>query len=333
MYIKFLLGNIRVKLMALAMAVALWLYATGRHTGELMEDVPLIISTPPGFTMLNEATDTVTIKVRGPQSLIDNLSSMIKNKKIQATHTIAPYEKDVGDQVGETVLLGKDDLPNLPEGIKLDSITPNKIEVTLGKLQKKYLKVRLKKEGEPAPGYKITSEFVYPSEVIVSGPSSAITMATEIDTTPINVNGITTDQNKTFPWRIPIEQQITFVRGGKETSVPVACDKVVQVWFTISVQSELKKFEKIGIGMLQPPDFPYKVKLQDQFIDLQVKGPKLILDKLQPSDIVAYVDVSFLKPPGPYKLPIHCNLPNGVELGEELPEINLDVLETKANTD
>ncbi|HHT9126188.1 MAG TPA: CdaR family protein [Candidatus Brocadiia bacterium] len=332
MYRKFFLGNIRVKLMALAMAVALWLYATGRHTGELAEDIPLVISTPPGFTMLNEATNTVTIKVRGPQSLIDNLSSMIKNRKVQATHNIAAYEKDVGDQVNETILLDKDNL-NLPEGIRLDSITPSKIEVILGKLQKKYLKVRLKKEGEPALGYKITSEFVYPSDVIVSGPSGALSVATEIDTTPINVNGITTDQNKTFPWRVPIEQQITFMLGGKEASVPVTCDKVVQVWFTISVQLDIKKFEKIGIKMLQPSDFPYEVKLQDQFIDLQIRGPKLVLDKLQPSDIVAYIDVSSLKPPGPYKLPIHCTLPGNVELVEELPEVNLDVLEIKPNTD
>lgn len=318
--------------MALAIAIALWLYGTGRHMGELMEDIPLIIITPPGFTMLSEGIDIVTIKVRGPQNIIDNLSSMIKNRKVQATYNIPPYEKDMGDQLKETIPLGKDNL-NLPEGIRLDSIIPSKIEVTLGKLQKKYLNVHLEKEGEPAPGYKITSEFVYPSEVIVSGPSSALSAATEIDTTPININGITTDQNKTFPWRIPIEQNITFTKGGKEISAPVTCDKVVQVWFTISAQLDLKKFEKIGIKMLQPSGFPYEVKLQDQFIDLQVKGPKLILDKLQPSDIVAYIDASSLKPPGPYKLPIHCTLPEGVELGEGLPEINLDILERKATTD
>lgn len=332
MYRKFLLGNIRVKLIALAIAVALWLYGIGRHTGELMEDIPLVISTPPGFTMLNEGTDTIRIKVRGPQNIIDNLASMIKNRKFQAVYNIPPYEKDVGDQVKETILLAKDNL-NLPEDVKLDSITPSKIEVTLGKLQKKYLTVRLKKEGEPAPGYRITSEFVYPSEVIVSGPSSVLTKATEIDTTPINLDGITPDQNKTFPWRIPIEQSVTFTQDGKKTSVPVSCDKVVQVWFTISPQLDIKKFEKIGIRMLQPPDFPYEVKFQDEFIDLQIKGTKLILDKLQPSDIIAYIDVSSLKPPGPYKLQIHCTLPEGVELGEELPEINLDVLEKKAKTD
>ncbi|MGR3309715.1 MAG: CdaR family protein [Candidatus Brocadiales bacterium] len=331
MYKKFILGNIRVKLMALAIAITLWLYAVGRHTGELEEDIPLAISTPPGFTMLIKYTDTVTIKVRGPQNTISNFSSLIKNKKIQATYRIAPYKKDVGDHVKETILLGKDNL-NLPEDVRLVSITPSKIEVTLGKLQRKYLKVRLKKEGEPAPGYKITSESVYPLKVIVTGTASAMMRTLEIDTIPINVNGITADQNKTFPWRIPIEQRITFTQDGKKTSVPVTCKKMVQVWFSISPQVDLKKFEKIRIKVLQPPEFPYKVKLQDQFIDLQVKGPKLILDKLQLSDIGAYVDVDSLKPPGPYKLPILCTFPNGVELSEELPEVNLDILERKANT-
>jgi YbbR domain-containing protein len=317
--------------MALTIAIVLWLYATGRHTGELEEYVPFVISTPPGFTMLKEDIDTVRIKVRGPQNIIDNLSSMIKNKRIQAAYSIAPYKKDVGDHVKETIILSKDNL-HLPEDIRLVSITPSKIEVILGKLQKKYLKVRLKKEGEPSPGYKIATEFVYPTEVIVTGPSSAMVRATEIDTAPINVSGITTDQNKTFPWRIPVEQKITFTQGEKETSIPVTCNKVVQVWFTILPQVELKKFEKIRIRILQPSDFSYKVKLQDEFIDLQVKGPKLILDKLQLSDVGVYVDVDSLKPPGPYKLPIHCTLPTGVELGEGLPEVNLDVLEKKTNT-
>lgn len=331
MYKKFLLGNIRVKLVALVIAIALWVYATGRHTGELEEVIPFVISTPPGFTMLNKGTDTVMIKVRGPQNIISNFSSMVKNKKIQAAYSIAPYKKDVGDHVKETVPLDKDSL-NLPEGIHLVSVTPSKVEVTLGKLQKKYLTVRLKKEGKPAPGYKITNEFTYPSEVIVTGPSSVMMEATEIDTVPISINGITTDQNKTFPWGVPIEQKITFTQGEKETSVHVTCNKAVQVWLSISPQVELKKFRKIRVRVLQPPDFPFKVKLQDRFIDLQVKGPKLILDKLQLSDIWAYVDVDSLEPPGPYKLPIHCTLPNGVELGGELPEINIDVLERRTNT-
>lgn len=332
MYKKYILGNIRIKLIALAIAIALWLYATGRHTGHLEEDIPLAIATPQGFTMLSKGTDTVTIQVRGPQNIIDSLSSMIKNNKIEANYTIAPYEKDLGDLVKESIILGKDNI-NLPDEIKLDSISPAKIEVTLGRLQKKYLKVRLKKGGEPAPGYNITKEFVYPREVLVIGPSSSMTMTTEISTTTINIDGITTDQNKTFPWLIPVEQEITYTQNGNEVSVPVTCNSKVQVWFTVSAQSEYKKFDKSRIRILQPPDFPYEVKLQDQFIDLQVKGPKLILDKLQLSDIVVYIDVDSLKAPGPYKLPVQCTLPNDVELIEELPEVNLDVSEKSIKKD
>jgi hypothetical protein len=59
-----------------------------------------------------------------------------------------------------------------------------------------------------------------------------------------------------------------------------------------------------------------------------VKGPKLLLDKLNAEDVVLYIDVTSLKPPGPYKQPIKCFLPKNIELVDKLPEVHLDIRET-----
>ena len=76
------------------------------------------------------------------------------------------------------------------------------------------------------------------------------------------------------------------------------------------------------------PEYPYEIKLQDEFFKVMVKGPKLLLDKLNTEeDVALYIDVTSLKPPGPYKQPIRCVLPKNIELVDKLPEVRLDIRE------
>ncbi len=85
---------------------------------------------------------------------------------------------------------------------------------------------------------------------------------------------------------------------------------------------------KMRVKVIGPAEYPYVIKLQDEFADVKVKGPKLLLDKLNTEDVILYIDVSSLKPPGPYKQPIKCILPKNIELVDKLPEVHLDIRET-----
>ncbi|KHE93273.1 MAG: hypothetical protein SCABRO_00956 [Candidatus Scalindua brodae] len=76
--------NLRAKGMALVMAMALWFYATSRHTGDFKEDIQLTINAPPGLTILDTSSDIVTVSLSGPQNIIDNITDMIKDNEIKA---------------------------------------------------------------------------------------------------------------------------------------------------------------------------------------------------------------------------------------------------------
>ncbi|OHB43530.1 MAG: hypothetical protein A2099_07075 [Planctomycetes bacterium GWF2_39_10] len=320
-------GNVLTKFMALVMAVALWLYAINRHTRELTEMVKLSVSVPEGITILEQSTEEITIHLRGPQNIIDNIEDMIKNRKIQAKYIVQESPSGMEDQIKQTIPITREYL-NLPGDIKLVSVYPDKFDILLGKLQKKKLKVNLQKKGEPAIGYVIANEFVFPSEVEVTGPLNTLKEALFINTVPIDVSGITINQNLTFPWRIGIDQKVTLKRGDKNVSVPVVCKEDVRVWLQIAEQQDTKFFEKIKIKIMKPPEYPYEIKLQDEFFRVMVKGPKLLLDKLNTEeDVALYIDVTSLKPPGPYKQPIRCVLPKNIELVDKLPEVRLDIRE------
>ncbi len=323
---KIIVGNGLTKLMALVMAVALWLYAINRHTRDLTEVVKLIISAPEGISILEQSVEEITVHLRGPQNIIDDVEAMIKDGKIQARYDLQESPTGIEDQMKQTIPITIEQL-NLPGAVKLVSVRPDKVDVFLGKLQQKRLKINLQKKGEPAIGYAIANEFVFPSEVEVKGPLNTLKEISFINTVPVDISGITTEQNRTFPWRIAINQKVTVKRGDKNISVPVVCKEDVRVWLQIVEQQDTKYFEKIKIKVMRPAEYPYGIKLQDEYANVRVKGPKPLLDKLDAENIVLYIDVTSLQPPGPYKQPIGCVLPKNIELANKLPEVRLDIRE------
>ncbi|MGR3293143.1 MAG: CdaR family protein [Candidatus Scalindua sp.] len=318
--------NLRAKGMALVMAMALWFYATSRHTGDIKEDLQLTINAPPGLTIMNTSSDVVTVSLSGPQNIIDNITDMIKDNEIKARVDIPDTNKTEDDNYKRTIRLTKRNF-NFPQEIRLTSIVPNEIEITLGRLERKYIKVQIQKKGTPALGYEINSEFFFPREVLVTGPANILNEADTINTSVVNIGAITSEQNRTFPWLVDIENSITIVKDDKYISVPVKCDEKINVWFHVSEQKSTKTFDNVKVNIFHPVNYDYKVTLKEEFISLSLKGSKLTLDMLNAKDIMAYIDVSSLSPPGPYNQPVICNIPEGLELEGNPPESHVDIVE------
>lgn len=318
--------------MALIMAIALWFYAINKHTGEITEDVKLIVNPPPGLTILDISDNIVTVSLKGPHNVIERVSDMIKDNKIKARYNFPGNNDVLADKTKETIRLTRRNF-NFPQEIRLNSIVPNEINVVLGKLVNKYLKVQIEKKGTPALGYDIESEFFYPPKVLVKGPANMLEEAKVINTVPIDISGLTREQNRTFPWTLNLEQSISVLKGNEYISVPIRCKEKINVWFQVSEKIDTGKFEKIKVNILHPINYVFKVKLKEEYIDLSIKGPKLILDKIDTSDITAYIDVSSLALPGPYKQPVICNIPEGLEIEGKPPEVFVDIIEETVKKD
>jgi hypothetical protein len=327
----FFFGNLRAKCMALIMAVVLWFYAINKYTSEIMEDIQIAINTPPGLTVLDASSNVVTVGLSGPQSIIDRVSDMIKDNKIKARYDFPDMSDIHNDEFARTIRLSRRNF-NFPQEIRLDSMVPNEIDVVLGRLTSKYLKVQIEKDGIPAPGYEIKNEYFYPHEVLVTGPTNVFKEVEVINTKPININGITSGQNITFPWTVDLEQSISFLKDDKYVSIPINCEEKINVWFQVSEQGDIKKFEKIKVNVLHPINYNFKVKLKEEHIALSLKGPKLMLDRLNSKDITAYIDVSSLTPPGPYNQPVNYTIPEGLEIEGNPPEVHVDVVELTTET-
>ena len=328
---KILFTNLRAKSMAMIMALALWFYAINKHTGDIKEDIQLTINAPPGLTVLDTSSNMVTVGVSGTQTTIDRISDMIKDNKIKARFDIPDISDVDEDNYKRTIRLTKRNF-NFPREVRLSSIVPREIDITLGRLESSYIKVQIQKKGVPAPGYEITSEFFYPNRVLVTGPVNILKEADTINTSPLDLSGITSEQNRTFPWSIDLEDFISVTRDGKYVSVPVQCDEKINVWFQVSEQVDIKVFEKVKINVFHPVEYDFKVKLKEEYINLSLKGPRLKLEALSPEDIMAYIDVSSLRPPGPYNQSVICKIPEGLKLDGAPPEAHIDIVEPIVET-
>ena len=313
------------------MALALWFYAINKHTGDIKEDIQLTINAPPGLTVLDTSSNMVTVGVSGTQTTIDRISDMIKDNKIKARFDIPDISDVDEDNYKRTIRLTKRNF-NFPREVRLSSIVPREIDITLGRLESNYIKVQIQKKGVPAPGYEITSEFFYPNRVLVTGPVNILKEADTINTSPLDLSGITSEQNRTFPWSIDLEDFISVTRDGKYVSVPVQCDEKINVWFQVSEQVDIKVFEKVKINVFHPVEYDFKVKLKEEYINLSLKGPRLKLEALSPEDIMAYIDVSSLRPPGPYNQSVICKIPEGLKLDGAPPEAHIDIIEPTVET-
>ena len=312
--------------MALIMAMALWFYATSRHTGDIKEDLQLTINAPPGLTILDTSSEEVTVGLSGPQNIIDRITDMIKENKIKARLDIPVINDEDGDNYKRTIRLTRRNF-NFPKETRLTSIVPNDIEITLGRLESKYVKVQIQKKGTPALGYEINSEFFFPREVLVTGPVNILKEADTINTSVINIGAITSEQNRTFPWVVDIENTISIVKDDKYITVPVKCEEKINVWFHVTEQMGTKIFDNVKVNVFHPVDYGFRVKLKEEHISLSLKGSKLMLDMLTAKDIMAYIDVSSLSPPGPYNQPVICNIPEGLEIEGSPPESHVDIVE------
>ncbi len=324
---NFFRGSLRAKIMALIMAIALWFYAINRHTGDIKADLQFTINVPSGLTILDSSSEIVTVGLSGPQNLIDKVSGMIKDNKIKARIDIPDIKDADEDNYKRTIRLTRRNF-DLPQEIRLNSIVPNEIDITLGRLDSKYVKVQIQKKGTPALGYEITGESFHPREVLVTGAVNILKEADTINTNLLDVTRLTSEQNRTFPWEVDLEDGISVLKDDKYVLLPVQCDEKINVWLQVTEKMGTKMFDQVKINVLHPVGFNYSVKLKEEFISLTLKGPKIKLDKLNSNDIMAYIDVTSLSPPGPYSQPVICNIPERLEIEGDPPASHIDILET-----
>lgn len=176
-----------LKLIALAITLTLWLGVTGLSTPTTtrMTNVPLTLRFAGNTEITNSPIQEVDIIITGDKRRINQIN---KNDLILSIDlTDVPPGDRVIQLTPESVSL------ELPTGVKLDEIQPNRIAIKLEPVEEKEVNVKIETDGVLPEGFEIYSMTAIPSRVRVRGPAGVVRPLTEVFTQKIEIGGHQSD--------------------------------------------------------------------------------------------------------------------------------------------
>lgn len=171
-----------IKLTALGITLALWLGVTGLQapTTTRLRGVTLNPLVPNSLEITNSPVQEVDLVITGEKRKVDQLNP----RDLIVSLDLSNIKE--GDR---TIQITPENITvDLPSGVKIDEIQPDKVAIKLEKLEEFEVPIRVETTGNPAPGYEIYSTTVTPSKVKVRGPKSFVGSINFVSTEKISID-------------------------------------------------------------------------------------------------------------------------------------------------
>jgi YbbR domain-containing protein len=176
-----------MKVVALAITLALWLGVTGLSTPTTQR----LTSVPLSFRFSNDVEIT-----NAPRQEVDLVVTGDKRKLAEINKNDLVVSMDISDVMpGDRVirLTPETVSVSLPSGVRLDEIQPAGIPVRIELVQEKEVDVRAETYGTLPDGYEVYSETVTPPQIKVRGPAGFIRSLEFVSTERIDLTNRTSD--------------------------------------------------------------------------------------------------------------------------------------------
>jgi len=179
-----LLHNLGLKLTSLCLAVALWMVVAGEQREERALNVPLKLTRlPANMVLVNDPMNFVTVRIRGPKSLITNLP---------------PDEVDLNMDLsrlkeGENLVPVRIEAVEAPRGVEILQASPRLVRLILESVAEREVRVAARVEGTPASGHYFKRASARPDRVRVVGPKSEVNRVNRVYTSAVSIEGRSRD--------------------------------------------------------------------------------------------------------------------------------------------
>lgn len=280
------------KLVALGISVALWLGVTGLRapTTIRLKNVTLNARASNDMEITNSPVQEVDVVITGDKRLIDRLNT--RDLIVSADLTDVKPGDRIIQLTPETVRL------ELPNGVKLDEIQPNKIAVKIEKVEEREVDIRPDIEGSLAENLEVYGVTVVPAKVRVRGAESFIKSLDSISTEPINLNNRKESFGASQVGLNVVNPKVTLLDAIVEVNVRIGekrAERVFTVPIKSAVQSESKHASVVLYGARSVIE---KIRGDELHIEIQSVGasdpePRLVM----PTDLQDKIEVRKIRLP------------------------------------
>jgi YbbR domain-containing protein len=199
--LRALCANWELKLVSLAIAIALWFFVISHDQSQVALAAPLEyvgLGVENALMLVGEYPDRVDVQVQGARWVVSRLSPDQLRVRVDLA----------GVPEGESVLQLTPDQVLVPAGVSVGRITPGWVRVTLVSGTTATLRVVPQVRGAPAEGYVVERVVASPPTVRVSGPRTTVEGRTTVETVPVEITGQQETVTRTVGLVLPAAAQV-----------------------------------------------------------------------------------------------------------------------------
>jgi YbbR domain-containing protein len=175
-----ILRNWHLKLFSLVLATVLWAAVASEPNSEIPIFVPIEYQNIPLQTeVVTDGLDRVEVRLRGPSSLVKELSNEI-------SLTIDMAQMPIGQ---EKILPLTTEQIHAPISLEVVRVIPARVRFILERTVSKSVQLIPTFAGELRDGLEVERVVLKPDAVAVEGPESHVDNVKSVPTTPINLSG------------------------------------------------------------------------------------------------------------------------------------------------
>jgi YbbR-like protein len=274
------------KLMALAITLAIWFGVTGQSVTRRIRNVHVNYLQSNEMQITNEPLHEVEITITGDKQKIDRLKA--EDLVISADLSVIQAGDKIVQLLPETVSL------DLPSGVKLDEVQPNKIAVKLEKILEREIEVKADFEDTLPEGLEVYAKSVEPAKVRVRGPESIVKSLDSISTEKISLENRKTDFVAKQLGLNLVNSKVTMLDSIVDVTVRVG-EKRVERTFRVTPKTGIE-MTVLNVVLLGTHSILDKIKPEDIQISLEKSADgKLVPTAILPPELQGKVEIKSIK--------------------------------------
>ena len=283
MFYRRFVENLGLKLLAMALAIGLWLSVAGETVIERGFEVPLgFQNVPADLQVAGDPPDTVHVRVRGPMSIVNRL----------ALGDVVAVLDLAGERPGERRLFDMfADRIRTPFGVEVIQVIPATITAALERAgAPRTVPVVPDIEGQPAEGFAVGRISMVPESVEIVGPTSLLDNVVEAITEPVLIEGSTERVQSLVT--IGVSDRVLRLQTPSSAEVTV---EIVPAPVERNIQELTISSRSLEPGL--------EVSFDPSSVTVGIRGSEALLRAMAEGEVDAFIDLAGLSA-GRYNLPV-----------------------------